>query len=370
MNWKVPVAEPILTGQESRLVAQVMKEGRITQGRFVKEFEDRVAGMVGVPYAVATSSGTAAVHCALMALGIGPGDEVLTSPLSCIASANPILFQGAKPVFVDIDPFTYNMDLALTERLITRRTRAILAVHLFGLPIDMTALMRLARKYRLAVIEDGCQSFGALHRGRPVGGFGDVGCFSFYANKIITTGEGGMAVTRSAALNRRMRGIRNLGQDKSPFHHPWIGGNYKLSNLHAAIGIPQMKNVERFITRRRAIAAEFMHAFRAIPVILPSPQEFAGDRHVHFSYPIELKSPQIKRVLEKAFRKAGIETRPFLSVIPNEASYRRLGYSAKTVPAAMKAFSRGIYVSCSPALRPDQIRRIIQTVRRSLHGIR
>lgn len=370
MSWKVPVAEPLFTSDERRRVNEVLSEGRITQGRFVAEFEEKMSRFCGVPHAVATSSGTAAVHAALMALDVKAGDEVLTSPLSCIASANPILFQGAKPVFVDIDPETYNMDLDATERLITRRTKAILAVHLFGRPIDMTRLMAIAHKHRLFVIEDACQSLGAMHRGRPVGSFGDIGCFSFYANKIITTGEGGMAVTRKASLYRRMRGIRNLGQDAKPFIHPWVGANYKMSNLHAAIGLCQMKRVEDFIALRRRNARDFTRAFSGLPGIRQLPTEAESDRNVYFSYHLEVDTPALRKNLEAAFRKAGVETRPFFSVIPDQPAYRRIGHTAAAVPRSLAAYNRGVYVSCSPALTSVQKGIIIKTVKESLKNVR
>ena len=188
----------------------MVESGWITQGPKVRELEAGFARLCGTAHAVATNTGTAALHVALLALEIGADDEVITTPLSCIASANPILFQGARPVFADVDPETYNLDLAEMSRRVTPRTKAILPVHLFGHPVDMDPLMDLARLHGLVVIEDASQATGALYKGQPVGGLGHVGCFSLYANKIVTSGEGGMAVTRDEALARAHDGDPEL----------------------------------------------------------------------------------------------------------------------------------------------------------------
>ena len=230
MAWRIPVAKPDIGQAEFEAVK-------------VRELEAAFARLCGTGHAVATTSGTTALHVVLAALGVGPGDEVITTPLSCIASANPILFTGARPVFGDVDPETYNLEADGIEKRITPRTRAILPVHLFGHPLDLDPILELGRAHGLPVIEDACQATGARYKGRAVGGLGTVGCFSLYANKIITSGEGGMIVTSDATLADRMRAIRNFGQIPGEhFRHAFLGGNAKMTDLQAAVGCAQVSN--------------------------------------------------------------------------------------------------------------------------------
>ena len=246
MGWQVPVAHPDLGEAEAEAVAAVVRSGWISQGPRVRDLEDAFRKLTGAPHAVATCNGTAALHTVLLALGLGRGDQVITSPLSCIASVNPILFQGAEPIFVDIEPGTYNLDPAQVEGRITARTRLILPVHLFGHPVDMDPILEIGRRRGVAIVEDACQAIGARYRNSPVGSLGLAGYFSMYTNKTVTAGEGGMVVTGDAELYRRMQAIRNLGQlPGEHFVHPLLGANYKMTDLQAAIGIVQMPSSPR-----------------------------------------------------------------------------------------------------------------------------
>ena len=342
-----------------------MASGWITQGPKVRELEAGFARLCGASHAVATNTGTAALHVALLALGIGSGDEVITTPLSCIASANPILMQGAKPVFADVDPETYNLDVREVDKCITRRTKAILPVHLFGHPVDLDPLLELASRHSLPVIEDASQATGAQYKGRRVGGFGRVGCFSLYANKIVTSGEGGMIVTRDAGLADRMLAIRNFGQlPGQHFLHAYLGGNYKMTDLCAAIGCVQLGKIDAYIDRRRQNVDALNAALSGLDRLierLPSERPFA--RAAHFGYHMLFRTPSLRRRVEAALHAAGIETRPFFSLITDQMPYRGLGFDPADTPIAADLVSRGLYVSSSPDLSAEDRALVVDTLR-------
>jgi perosamine synthetase len=331
----------------------------------VRELEAAFARLCGTAHAVATNTGTAAVHVALLGLGVGPDDEVITTPLSCIASANPILFQGARPVFADVDRETYTLDAADVEKRITPRTRAILAVHLFGHPADMASLCEVARAHRLAVIEDASQATGAEYRGRRVGAFGDVGCFSLYANKIVTSAEGGMLVTDDAELAERMRAIRNFGQRPGEhFRHAFLGGNYKMTDVCAAIGCVQMTKLDDYLARRRASVAALSAALAGLDGLLERlPRERPWARSAHFAYSLLFRSAALRGRAEAALHAASIETRPFFSLITAEAPYDALGFDPADTPVAADLVARGLYVSSAPDLDDADRAHIAETLR-------
>jgi perosamine synthetase len=364
MGWRIPVARPDVGPAEAAAVQEVMASGWITQGPRVRQFEEAFARLCGTPHAVATNTGTAALHVALLALELGPEAEVITTPLSCIASANPILFQGSRPVFADVDPETYNLDLADVEKRITPRTGAILPVHLFGHPVDLDPLLELARLHRIPVIEDASQATGALYKGRPVGGFGDVGCFSLYANKIITSGEGGMIVTGSADLARRMAAVRNFGQwPGEPFLHPLLGGNYKMTDVHAAIGCVQLEKIEGYIERRRRNVAALNAALAPLTGLIERlPSERPWARAVYFGYHMLFRTTDLRHRVEGALHAAGIETRPFFSLITDQAPYRGRGFDPADTPVAADLLARGLYVSNSPDLTAADRALIVDTL--------
>src|SRR2546428_8254209 len=292
---------------EGEAAQQVVASGWITQGPKVRELEASFARLCGTRHAVATNTGTAALHVALLALEIGPGDEVITTPLSCIHSANPILFQGARPAFADVHPETYNVEMGEVEKRITSKTKAILSVHLFGHPVDLDPLLDLASRRGLPVIEDASQATGALYKGRRVGGFGRVGCFSLYANKIVTSGEGGMIVTQDPALADRMLAIRNFGQlPGQHFLHAYLGGNSKMTDLSAAIGCIQLGKLDAYIERRRqnvaALNAALSECSRLIER-LPSERPYA--RAAYFGYHMLFSTATLRQQAEAALHAAG-----------------------------------------------------------------
>lgn len=365
MSWRVPVARPDIGPDEIGAVHAVMESGWITQGARVRELEARFAELCGTPHAVATNTGTAALHVALLGLDIGPGDEVITTPLSCIASANPILFQGARPVFADVDPETYNVDVHQIAKRITPRTRAILPVHLFGYPVDMDAVLELAASAGLVVVEDASQATGAAYKGRRVGGFGTVGCFSLYANKIVTSGEGGMLVTRDGALADRLRAIRNFGQRPGQhFRHAFLGGNYKMTDVCAAIGCAQMRKIDDYIARRRHQVAELNAALAGLEALIERrPVDPEANTAAPFAYHILFRTEDLRRRAEDALHAAGVETRPFFSLIPAEAPYDAMGFDPGDTPVAADLVARGLYVSCAPDLAADDRAVIADTLR-------
>src|SRR2546425_5785897 len=277
------VARPLLDEEEKVAVHRVLASGQLAQGENVAAFEQRFAAICHVREAVAVSSGTAALHLALLAHGIGPGDEVITTPFSFAATANVILMVGAIPVFVDIEPDTYTLDPVLGEAAITSRTKALLPVHLYGHPCDMQHLEQLARTHQLAIIEDACQAHAANIEGKPVGSFG-TGCFSFYSTKNMTTGEGGMVTTNDSNIAERVRLLRSHGQ-KERYQHVTLGYNLRMTEMQGALGLVQLEKLERFTEQRIANAAfltERLSGSVQTPVSRP------GYRHVYHQYTIRV----------------------------------------------------------------------------------
>ncbi len=253
---RIDLSAPDITETDIAAVGEVLRSGRLSLGPVLEEFEQRFAEYVGTQYAVAVSSGTAALHLCMLALDLQPGDEVITTPFSFIASANCALMVGAVPIFVDIDPNTWNIDPGEIRRAISDRTRAILPVHIFGVPARMEAIADIALAEGLSVIEDACEALGAHHEEQAVGTFGDAATFAFYPNKQLTTGEGGMLVTNQETIAMLARSLRNQGRDHMNgwLTHPRMGYNYRLSDIHAALGLSQLSRIENLLQRRAAVA--------------------------------------------------------------------------------------------------------------------
>ena len=263
-EMRIPLSSPDVNEEDIAAVTSVMRGSRLSLGPVLDEFERAFAAYIGVPHAVGVSSGTAGLHLALLALGIGPGDEVIVPSFTFVAAANAIRYVGALPVFVDIDPVTLNMDAVCVEKAVTPRTRALMIVHTFGLPADLDALMKIASRHDLKVIEDACEAIGAEFDGLKVGSYGDVGVFAFYPNKQITTGEGGMLATKDAEVAATMRSLRNQGRRPSDdwLEHSDLGYNYRISEMNSALGLSQLKRVESILSRRAEIAAEYHRRLR------------------------------------------------------------------------------------------------------------
>src|SRR5581483_301487 len=265
----LPVAEPFLGDEELRYVAECVQTGWVSSaGKFVRRFEELFAELFEVEHAVAVSNGTTALHLALLALGIGPGDEVIVPALTFVATANAVTYCGATPVFADSEPTTWNIDPELAAAAVTPRTKAIVAVHLYGHPADLDPLLELG----VPVVEDAAEAHGARYRGRPVGSLGAVGTFSFYGNKIVTTGEGGMVVTDRADLAARVRQLRDHGMDPDRrYWHPVLGFNYRLTNLQAALGVAQLEKLDAILERKARLAELYAEGLRDVPgIVLPT----------------------------------------------------------------------------------------------------
>ena len=362
LSVRIPIGRPDIGADEIQAVAEILNSGWVTQGKSVEKLERAFAEFCSVRYGVAVNSGTAALHTALAALKIGNGDEVITTPLSCVATTNPIRYLNARPVFADVNPRTFNIDPAEIEKRIGGKTKAILPVHLFGHPVDMDPIMEIAEKHGLYVIEDAAQAHGAKYKGRRVGSIGDVACFSFYADKLMTTVEGGIAVTNNVDLAEKMRMLRNLGSDKHrKFHHPLLGYNYKMSDIHASIGVVQLKKLDRYILKKRENVAYLNRKLEDLDLKLPDEEDYAFNVYYVYHVLVNEGKEKIMRFLEGK----EIETRPLLSFIPEQPPYKH-EYDGNMCPVARDAHQRGFYVSNSPLLTENELDFLASTLRKAL----
>ena len=351
----IPIARPLISDEEKQAVLQVLESGMLAQGPTVEAFERAFAELCGVEHAVATSSGTTALHVALLAHGIGPGDEVITTPFTFIATANAILYVGAKPVFVDIDPATFNIDPSLIEVAITSRTKAILPVHLFGLPADLDLILEIAEQYGLPVIEDACQAHGATYGDRCVGSFG-TGCFSFYPTKNMTSAEGGMITTDDAALADYCREVRQHGMRRR-YYHDRLGYNFRMTDVHAAIGLAQLQKLNGFNQARRANATYLSQHLRDVT----TPTTPAGRTHVYHQYTVRVPDAQRDIVLD-GLRAQGVSAGVYYPVpIHRQHLYRDLGYDDH-LPNAERAAHEVLSLPVHPALTGEDLKRIVNAV--------
>jgi len=364
-NVRIPIGKPDIGKEEIAAVEETLRTGWVTQGKKVEEFENAFAKYCGVKHGVAVNSGTAALHVSLASIGTKRGDEVITTPLSCIATANPIRYLDAKPVFADVDPKTLNINPHLTQRKITKKTKAIVPVHLFGHPVDMGPIMETAETSGLYVIEDAAQAHGAKYKGKKVGSIGHIACFSFYADKLITTVEGGIAVTNDAELAEKMRMLRNLGTDKHrKFHHPMLGYNYKMSDIPASIGIVQLKKLDGYIMKKRENMAYLNEKLSGLGLKLPSEEHYAFNVYYVYHILVEKGKKRVVEILEEE----GVETRPLLSFIPAQPPYQRSGYNVNEHPVAKEAHKKGFYVSNSPLLTRNELDYTTSALRRAVNG--
>ena len=359
---KIPMARPLFDETTRQSILEVLDSGRLAQGVRVQEFEERFAEWADVPFAVAVSSGTAALLLALMALEIGPGDEVITTPFTFAATANTILFLGARPVFADIQPSTLNLDPEEVERRITPRTRAIVLVHLYGNPCDMGIFTELATRHGLALIEDAAHAPGALYQGRPVGSFG-IGCFSFYATKNITTGEGGMITTQDSHLARRLRMLRDHGQS-AKYVHEILGLNFRMTELQAVLGIGQLQHIDAWNDRRRTIAAFYDQHLRGARPVAITP----NSTPVYHLYTVRL-SPGLRDAVRERLKEAGIETGiHYPTPVYRQPLYQRLGYN-DSLPVAEAAAREVLSIPIHPALRDDEVRYVVEALNAAIEDL-
>ena len=356
----IPIARPVLGQEEIEAVVAVVRSGRIVQGQLVEQFEQGFAELIGAKHAIAVSSGTAALHVALLAHGIGPGDEVITSPFTFIATANAVLYTGARPVFVDISPDTFNLDPAQIEERITPRTKAILPVHLYGHPADMPSIMRIAARHGLTVIEDACQAHGAAIGGRRVGSFG-TSCFSFYATKNVTTAEGGIVTTNDEKIAERLRMLRSHGQSER-YRHEFLGFNYRLTDLQAAIGLAQLARLEEF-TQQRIANAEYLNV-RLRAVMTPSVR--FGYRHVYHQYTVRVRGDRDEAA--RRLNEAGVGTGVHYRLpLYRQKVYLDLGYRDH-LPETERACREVLSLPIHPSLTDTELSTIARAVEMLPYG--
>ena len=358
-----PVAEPVLSGNESKYVNDCLNTGWISsQGKYVLEFEQQFAKYCNTEYALAVSNGTVAIHLALVALGIGPGDEVIIPDLTFAATANAVLHTGASIVLVDIDTTTWCIDPQEVIKAITPQTKAIMPVHLYGHPANMSELTQVANEHDLLIIEDAAEAHGASINNSKVGGLGDCGCFSFFANKIITSGEGGMITTNNSELYNNALILRDHGMSRDKkYWHEYIGFNYRLTNIQAAIGLAQLEKIDEFIVQKRNIASWYQEAFAPINGITFA-NELTWAKNVYWMSSIqidELVLGHSRDSLIKTLKTKNIEARPFFYPLHEMPVYQQQGGS---FPISSKISKQGINLPSSVLLTKQDVSNIANTL--------
>ncbi len=359
----IPIYEPWLGQREEELVLETVRSTWISSaGKYIKQFEEEFAAYCGAAYGIATSNGTTSLHLAVHALGIGEGDEVIVPSLTFVACANAITYTGARPVFADVDPVTWTISPESVMTLITPRTKAIMPVHLYGQMAPMVELMALAEAHNLWVIEDAAEAHGAAIGNRRAGAWGTIGSFSFFANKIITTGEGGMLITDDAELAARCRLLRDHGMPPDRrYWHDEVGFNYRLTNMQAAVGVAQMTRIDEVIRRKREIALQYARELKDVPGITMN-VERPGSTSVFWMVSALIDPPYAlsRDELVVALRKEGIDSRPFFHPMDTLPPYR----TSEPCPTALSLSRRGINLPSSPMLTTAQVSRICATLRR------
>lgn len=363
----VPVNEPLLDGNEKKYLAECIDTGWISsEGPFIKLFEDRFAACVDRKHAIAVINGTAAIDAAVDALGLAPGDEVILPTFTIISCIGQIIRAKAIPVLVDSDPVTWNMDVSQIEAKITTRTRAIMVVHIYGLPVDMDVVLDIAYRYGLRVIEDAAEMHGQTYKGKKCGGFGDMSTFSFYPNKHITTGEGGMILTDDDELAEVCRSLRNLCfQPKKRFVHERLGWNLRMTNLQAALGVAQLERLDEFVERKRSLGKRYAESLDKVPGIqLPLSRMPYAD-NIYWVFGIVL-DPAVAFDAEEAMRRLGqmgIGTRPFFWPMHEQPVLKKMGlFVDERYPVAEQMARRGFYIPSGMALTPKQQQVVIAGV--------
>jgi len=358
----LPVADADLSGNERRYLLEAFDSGWISgSGPFVDRLDHALAEYCGVSHGISCANGTVALHLALLALGVGPGDEVIVPSLTYIATANAVTYCGATPVFADSDPDTWNLSAATIEPLITDRTRGIIAVHLYGNPVDMDPVAALARGRGLFVVEDAAEAHGVEYKGRRAGSLADIATLSFYGNKLMTTGEGGMVLTSDDALAAKVRLLRGQGMDpKRRYWFPIVGYNYRLTNLQCAVGLAQFERLPEFIETRRRLAGWYREAFKDLPGVTLQ-KEQAGGHSVWWMFSIRLASQDLRDKVMAALEKEGVETRPIFHPLHLLPPYEPLNASCAN---AERIGLGGVSLPSGGHVMPGDVARIRDVIRR------
>jgi perosamine synthetase len=369
---EIPLSRPWLDEREEELVLEVLRSGRLSLGPWIDRFEEQIAERVGAPFAAAVSSGTGGLHLLCKIAGLGPGDEVITSPLSFVASANCFILEGATPVFADVDPITLNLDPAAVEAAVTERTRAIVAVDMFGYPCELDELSAIADRHGLALIEDACESLGAEYRGRPLGAHGPAAVFAFYPNKQMATGEGGVVVTHSEEEWQLLRSLRNQGRSYDGggwFHHVRLGMNYRWTDVQAAIGLAQLEKLDRILELREAAARRYGELLNEVEGVEAPWRGDADHRRSWFVYVAKLDAGIDRAGVMDALRREGIGTAEYVPCIHLQPYMREtFGFGEGLCPVAEETASRTIALPFFSRIEPDEQLRVVDVLRSALVG--
>jgi len=382
---KIPLSLPQIGEREIAYVTRSLRSGQLSLGPLLEEFEERFASYIGTRYSIATNSGTSALHLCVKAMGIGPGDDVLTTSFSFVASTNCLLYEGATPVFVDINPATLNLDPIEIRKVLahdyvwdnTRRRhvnrlsgrvlKAILPVHVFGSPCDMAEILEIAREYNLMVLEDACEAIGAEFAGRRVGTFGEAAAFAFYPNKQMTTAEGGMVVTNDPRIATHCRSMRNQGRDEDAgwLRHVRLGFNYRLSELHCALGLAQLERIEELLSARARVAACYSRALFGIPEIA-LPRDLAQAMRSWFAYVIRLPGPNgpgLRDRLMNGLRERGIGCQAYFQAIHRQPYFRQMKLSPHwALPITNSAAERCLALPLFSSMTEEQVAEVCSAV--------
>ncbi|HEV3320075.1 MAG TPA: DegT/DnrJ/EryC1/StrS family aminotransferase [Solirubrobacteraceae bacterium] len=356
---------------EELAVLEVLRSGQLSLGSRVGEFERLFAARVEAEHACAVSSGTAGLHLALRAVGVEAGDEVITSPFSFVASANAAVYEGARPVFADIDPVTLNLDPAAAEAAITSRTKAILPVHIFGYPADMAAFERISAAHELGIVEDACEALGAVHgdNGVAVGARGHPAVFGFYANKQITTGEGGMVTLGDGELKERIDSERNQGRAKDMgwLDHDRLGFNYRLSDIACALGIAQLGRLEEMLAGRALVAGRYREALAGVEGLGLPCMDMDGDRRGWFVFVVQLPAGVARDTVLRRLAENGIQSKPYLPAIHLMGYYReRFGHRSGQLPVCEDVAARSLALPFFPEMTTSQVERVARELARAV----
>lgn len=367
---RIPLARPYLDEREEELVLEVLRSGRLSLGPTIDRFEEQIAERVGAPFAAAVSSGTAGLHLLAVTAGIRPGDEVITSPLTFAASANCFIYEGATPVFAEVDPRTWNLDPAALEAAITERTKAVVAVDMFGYPCEIEPLTALCERHGLTLIEDSAEALGAEYKGAPVGSHGPPCVFGFYPNKQLATGEGGVVTTHSEEQWRLLRSLRNQGRsydDGGWFNHVRLGFNYRWTDLQAAVGIGQLEKLDRMLELRSAAAARYAELLSEVPGVTLAPADDADHRRSWFVYVVAL-APEIDRArVMVELRGRGVDVAEYVPCVHLLTYMReRYGFREGLCPIAEEIASRTLALPFFPTIEAGDQEYVVEALSAAL----
>jgi perosamine synthetase len=368
---EIPLSRPWLDEREEELVLEVLRSGRLSLGPWIERFEEEVAKRVDAPYAAALSSGTAGLHLLCKIAGLGPGDEVITSPLSFVASANCFVLEGATPVFADVDPVTLNLDPAAVEAAVTERTRAIVAVDMFGLPCELDPLREVAERHGLTLVEDACESLGAEYRGRPLGAHGPSAVFAFYPNKQMATGEGGVVTTHSEEEWRLLCSLRNQGRSYDGgggwFHHVRLGLNYRWTDVQAALGLGQLEKLDRILELRGEAAGRYAELLADVDGVEPPAPDDAEHKRSWFVYVVKLDRSLDRGAVMDALRRQGVATAEYVPCIHLQPYMReQFRFAEGLCPVAEDTASRTLALPFFTKIERGDQERVVEVLREAV----